>query len=209
MEVHPERIDLRPFVLEVVSEIEPLVNERALTLTIGVGSTLPRIRTDPTHLRQILVNLLGNAVKFTAVGSIGIRACMIPGAKKVVAPDDSPSGQRLLTRSPDTDRPWIALQVTDTGRGISDTDRERIFEEFQQITVSGSGDVSNRGSGLGLAISRRLSRLIGGDLTVDSELGKGSTFTVWIPVHPADTDGDPTLAARGSRPADPEVSGVM
>ncbi|GAC1648413.1 MAG: hypothetical protein NVS4B3_03930 [Gemmatimonadaceae bacterium] len=185
MEVHPERIDLRPFVLEVASEMEPLVTERHLALSIAVGASLPRVRTDPTHLRQILVNLLGNAVKFTPSGSIGVRA------RAVGATDQrelATSAVRLSTRSPDPNRSWVALQVSDTGLGISAADQERIFDEFQQVGASAHAEIVERGSGLGLAISRRLARLIGGDLVVESQLGKGSTFTLWIPVHPADLE---------------------
>jgi signal transduction histidine kinase len=71
--------------------------------------------------------------------------------------------------------------VSDTGIGIGRNDQARIFEEFEQINAGPRGDSMNRGTGLGLPISRRLARLLGGDVTVESELGKGSTFTVWLP----------------------------
>ena len=77
---------------------------------------------------------------------------------------------------------WIALDVADTGVGIARNDQERIFEEFEQVNAGPRTDSMRRGTGLGLPISRKLARLLGGELTVMSELGKGSTFTVWIPV---------------------------
>src|SRR3712207_4791288 len=80
LEVHPEPIVLRPFVLNIVSELEPLISEKGLTLSITVGTTLPRVRTDPTHLRQIIVNLVGNAVKYTSSGGIAVRARLITAA---------------------------------------------------------------------------------------------------------------------------------
>ncbi len=90
----------------------------------------------------------------------------------------------------------IALQVADTGIGIPRDDLERIFDEFEQVNAGPRGDSMQRGTGLGLPISRRLARLLGGDITVESELGKGSSFTIWLPVDPADvrTAGEP--AAR-------------
>jgi signal transduction histidine kinase len=99
---------------------------------------------------------------------------------------DSPA----LPHTPDARRTWIALQVTDTGVGIAPGDQARIFEEFEQVNAGPRGDSMQRGTGLGLAISRRLAQLLGGDIGVESELGKGSTFTVWLTVHP--TDMEPT-----------------
>jgi signal transduction histidine kinase len=207
LEVHPEPIVLRPFVLNIVSELESLINEKGLTLSITIGATLPRVRTDPTHLRQIIVNLVGNAVKYTASGGIAVRARLIGAASPSRATDLSPptlTSRRhlprpeedgslaaiaaLAARAPRADRPWLALQVSDTGIGIAPEDQERIFEEFEQVNAGPRGDSMRRGTGLGLSISRRLARLLGAELSVESDLGRGSTFTLWLPVDPADLE---------------------
>ena len=196
LEVHTEILDLRPFVLDVASEVESLISEKQLSLSLAVGASLPRVRTDPTHLRQILVNLIGNAVKHTHAGGIVVRGRFVePGADggkpagvKFMTPRPTPApgspGRR--NRPPDPSRLWVALQVADTGVGIAATDHERIFDEFEQVNAGPRGDSMARGTGLGLSISRRLARLLGGDITLDSEVGKGSTFTLWLPVDPAD-----------------------
>ena len=193
LEVHTEPLVLRPFVLNVASEMESLVSERGLALSIAVGPSLPRIRTDQTHLRQILINLIGNAVKYTPSGGINVRAALVgdgtargssaaaangPGIVPA-APDD---GQPIVGAPPDPQKLWVALQVSDTGVGIASTDQHRIFDEFEQVNAGARTDSARRGTGLGLAISRRLARLIGGDLTVLSEPGRGSVFTVWLPL---------------------------
>jgi signal transduction histidine kinase len=215
LEVHPEPIVLRPFVLNIISELESLINEKGLTLSITVGATLPRVRTDPTHLRQIIVNLVGNAVKYTTSGGIAVRARLVSPASPARATDpsapvltrrDVPRPEEegslatiaaLAARAPRTDRPWLALQVSDTGIGIAPEDQERIFEEFEQVNAGPRGDSMRRGTGLGLSISRRLARLLGADLTVESELGRGSTFTLWLPVDPADLEVRRTPAVAG------------
>ena len=192
LEVHAETIVLRPFVLNVVSELEPLINERGLNLSIAVGASLPRVRTDPTHLRQILVNLIGNAIKYTPAGGIAVRARIAGQSLVTGARHPSPEDPTLLTRSPDRRKIWIALQVIDTGIGISPSDQERIFDEFEQVNAGPRGDSMERGTGLGLAISRRLARLLGGEISVESEPGKGSIFTIWLPVTPADLQMEST-----------------
>ena len=186
MEMHPEPVDLRPFVIDVASEFEALISERGLNLSLAIGGSLPRVRTDPTHLRQIIVNLLGNAVKYTPSGGIAVRARVIDergGARIVGAPSSVGAPQGGLI--------WVALQVADSGIGVAPTDRARIFEEFEQVNAGPRGDSMQRGTGLGLPISRRLARLLGGDITVESELGKGSTFTIWIPVDGTDLGARP------------------
>lgn len=189
LEVHPETIVLRPFVLNIASELESLVNERGLAFSIAVGASLPRVRTDPTHLRQILVNLIGNAVKYTPSGSVSIRARLVGAATHtLVSRRNTPDDPAVARQSPDARRVWVALQVVDTGVGIAAADQVRIFEEFEQVNAGPRGESMQRGTGLGLAISRRLAQLLGGDLRVDSQVGKGSTFTLWLPVHPADLE---------------------
>lgn len=181
LEVHTEMLKLRPFVIDVAAEVESLIHEKGLAFSISVPATLPRIATDPTHLRQILVNLLGNAIKFTPQGSIAMRAAVVPDGD--VSRFAASANKRPLLAAGGS---WVALQVSDTGIGIAEKDLERIFEEFEQVDAGPRGDSMRRGAGLGLTISRRLARLLDGDITAESTPGGGSTFTVWLP---ADTPG--------------------
>lgn len=200
LEVHPETLMLRSFVLNIASELESLINERGLSLSIAVGASLPKLRTDPTHLRHILVNLIGNAVKYTPSGGIAVRARFVPVAPSGVTPlrRQTPQDAAFGSRVPDIRRPWIALQVVDTGVGIAPGDQERIFDEFEQVNAGPRGDSMQRGTGLGLAISRRLAQLLGGNIGVDSQVGKGSTFTLWLPVHPGDIQSTPAEPVRAT-----------
>lgn len=182
LEIHTETIDLRPFVLDVASEIESLVSEKGLSLSLVMGAALPRIRTDPTHLRQILMNFIGNAVKYTNQGSIVIRTRFVESQPA----GRGSSGNTAFDRLADTAHPWIGIQVIDTGIGIHPSDQTRIFEEFEQVNAGPRGHSASRGTGLGLAISRRLATLLGGMVELESELGQGSTFTLWLPVDPSE-----------------------
>ncbi len=181
LDVHTEVLDVRPFVLDVASEVESLVNEKNLSLSLVMGAALPRIRTDPTHLRQILVNLIGNAVKYTDRGTIVVRTRVIPQADAITL---GMPASLLVDENPED--MWLLLQVTDSGIGIAPIDQERIFEEFEQVGAGPRADSPNRGTGLGLAISRRLARLLGGEISLVSDLGKGSTFSLWLPIHEYD-----------------------
>jgi len=179
-EVHVETIDLRAFVLELVSEVESLVSERGLNFSIAINPSLPRVRTDPMHLRQILMNLLGNAVKFTPSGGVAVRARIVDeqGATAgeigtVPRPWASPTGGMRGA--------WIALQVADSGIGVAPDDQERIFEEFEQVDAGSRGDSAQRGTGLGLATVYGIVKQSGGYVWVDSEPGRGSTFSVYLP----------------------------
>jgi signal transduction histidine kinase len=205
LEVHPETIVLRPFVLNIASELESLVSEKGLAFSITVGASLPRVRTDPTHLRQILINLIGNAVKYTPAGTVSVRARLLGAPPEfsarmtpiysTAAVAEDRIAAALLTRAPRSGT-WVALQVVDSGVGIAASDLERIFDEFEQVNAGPRGESMQRGTGLGLAISRRLARLLGGDITVESEPGRGSTFTVWLPVNPADLTRERPAADR-------------
>ena len=177
LDVHSESLDIRPFILDVASEVESLVNEKGLNLSLVMGSSLPRIRSDPTHLRQILVNLLGNAVKYTDVGSIIVKTRVVQEATAL-----EEGLPQIIVVANNGVSAWLAIQVIDSGIGIAFGDQERVFEEFEQVDAGPRADSPNRGTGLGLAISRRLARLLGGELLLRSEPGKGSTFTLWLPV---------------------------
>jgi len=181
LDVHAEVLDIRPFILDVASEMESLVNEKSLILSLTMGSALPRIRTDQTHLRQILVTLVGNAIKYTEKGTIVVRTRAVSHAEALIlgipvslAEIALPGGMLLL------------VQVTDPGIGIAPADQERIFEEFEQVGAGPRTDSVNRGTGLGLAISRRLARLLGGDMSLVSQAGEGSTFSLWLPIYDYD-----------------------
>jgi Signal transduction histidine kinase len=176
LDVHVETLDVRPFILDVASEVESLVNEKNLNLSLVMGSALPRVRTDPTHLRQILVNLLGNAIKYTDAGSIVVKTRLI--SREEAERQGLPAA--LAAKGGEIPS-WVSIQVIDSGIGISPVDQERVFEEFEQVDSGPRADSPNRGTGLGLAISRRLGRLLGGDLLLASQPGKGSTFTLWLP----------------------------
>ena len=178
LDVHIESLDIRPFILDVASEVESLVNEKNLTLSLVMGSALPKIRTDPSHLRQILVNLLGNAVKYTNEGSIIIKTRVL--LLDTALAEGLPA---LIAHLDDTVTSWLSIQVIDSGIGIPPSHQERVFEEFEQVDAGPRSDSPNRGTGLGLAISRRLARLLDGDLLLSSQPGKGSTFTLWLPLY--------------------------
>ncbi|MGH7649693.1 MAG: ATP-binding protein, partial [Gemmatimonadaceae bacterium] len=117
-----------------------------------------------------------------------------------------PGGPPATNRAASTDGGWIAVDVCDSGIGIAASERERIFGEFEQVNAGPRGDSIRRGTGLGLAISRRLARLLGGDIAVDSDYGKGSTFTVWLPIEldavkqtaQPDAAAEPSSVAHGS-----------
>jgi signal transduction histidine kinase len=181
LDVHTEVLDIRSFILDVASEVESLLNEKDLSLSLTMGGALPRIRTDPIHLRQILVNLIGNAIKYTDKGTIVVRTRTISwkGALALGMPDS-------LLETSKLEGTLLLIQVTDPGIGILLTNQERIFEEFEQIGAGPRTDSVNRGTGLGLAISRRLARLLGGDMSLVSQVGEGSSFSLWLPIHDHD-----------------------
>ena len=162
MEVDLQDTDLESIIDSVITVVQPSADAKGLRLDVFVARDLPVVRTDPRHVRQILMNLVSNAIKFTDRGSVTI----------------------VARRSLEGPERFLSLVVQDTGTGIAAPDHERIFEEFEQVRPSGRGDSMQRGTGLGLAISRKLARLLGGDIHVESALGEGSRFTAEIPLEP-------------------------
>ena len=169
--------------LDVFADVDSLMRARArekgITLSIQYQTPAPmRIRTDPTRLRQILLNLVGNAIKFTDAGGATVQiSCQNEPHPPGLRASATSHGQIAL---PGAAGPVLTVQVADTGIGISPEQQARIFQPFTQ------GDVSTTrrfgGTGLGLSISRRLAALLGGSLSVKSELSKGSIFTLTLPL---------------------------
>lgn len=154
--------DLRTFAAETRDLWQPKVDSRRVTLRIGVSrSAETRIVSDAGRLRQILFNLVSNAVKFTDRGQITVQ----------------------LTTQTRADTLLLVMTVSDTGRGITDMDKQRLFEAFEQADAMTSA--THGGSGLGLGIARGLARRLGGDLTLTDNAGGGCIFQVTVPVEHA------------------------
>lgn len=155
MEVQLANFALGPLVDMLMTTTQPLVRQDTVRLETVVPDNLPPIYSDQDKVKQILINMLSNAAKFTLEGQIIV------------------SVEQVEDR--------FDIKVTDTGAGIASDALEHIFEEFQQADTSTTREYG--GTGLGLSISRSLARLMGGDLTVSSEVGKGSTFILTLPVR--------------------------
>ena len=155
-----------------LSDVGPQATSKGVHVTNAVSGSAADMPYwgDELRVRQILVNLLANAAKYTPAGG---RVTVSAGSA------DTSSPESVLKSGP-----WVYVRIEDTGEGIPPQRFEAIFEPFVQASAA---DASH-GAGLGLSISRRLSRLMGGDLSVQSEVGVGSTFTLWLPVAPTDPD---------------------
>jgi signal transduction histidine kinase len=148
-------VDGVELVRDAILAIEPMVEKKSLQLTVDLPPAPIAMHTDEVKVRQIIINLLANAVKFTDCGGIAIGLTQLDDSK-------------------------IALKISDSGVGISSQDIERIFEPFVQANRSASRP--HEGTGLGLSVSRELARLLGGDLVATSRLGEGSVFTAILPL---------------------------
>ncbi|MCA9257339.1 MAG: HAMP domain-containing histidine kinase, partial [Phycisphaerales bacterium] len=158
LELHLTSVNLREMLDNLLDFVRPLANKKSLQLSAVVPDEAPSIESDAGRIQQILYNLLSNAIKFTPEG-----------------------GLVEMTLEPQTDE-HVAIHVRDTGIGIPAEKLDAVFETFRQL--DGSVTREYGGTGLGLAISRDLARLLGGALSVSSEQGKGSTFTVILPLTP-------------------------
>ena len=149
-------MNLTPLINEVVDTARPLAEQNNNRLVVKCQENLGSLTVDPMRLRQILLNLLSNACKFTKQGEV-----------------------TLLARKLVNEGHWIEFAVSDTGIGMTPEQQAKLFEEFTQADSSTARQYG--GTGLGLAITRKLARMMGGDVTLTSEAGKGSTFTVRLP----------------------------
>jgi protein-histidine pros-kinase len=157
MDVHAEPLDAEEVIRQVVQTLETQADSKNLELTIDIQSSRLRIRTDRRVLSQILLNLLGNAIKFTGRGSVTI----------------------TLSSAVENGAELSLFTVTDTGPGIKVEHQARLFEPFAQFGEADGGQ--QRGTGLGLHLSRRLAETLGGSIAFDSTPGEGSRFTLLLP----------------------------
>ncbi len=156
MDIHPRPFSVISTIETILERLEPMAREKKIQLRHALPEELPPIESDEARVQQILQNLIANAVKFTEEGSVAITGS--------------------------TDGDHIAIKISDTGIGIPKKDLPHIFEEFRQ--VDGTTARPYEGTGLGLAIAHKTAHMLGGEVTVESLVGKGSTFTLTLPVKP-------------------------
>jgi signal transduction histidine kinase/ActR/RegA family two-component response regulator len=177
--VHADRFVIDDLFASLRGMFRPLHDDDHLSLVFEPAPDLPTIRSDESKVAQVLRNLVSNALKFTQDGEVRVSA-------------------RL-----DDEQGMVAFTVADTGIGIAPEDRVRIFEEFEQ--VEGPLQAGTRGTGLGLAVSQRLATVLGGAISLDSEPGRGSTFTLSIPVAYSDVESGVARSARADTASIPGV----
>jgi signal transduction histidine kinase len=156
LELSPQTVQLAPLVDEVVGTARQLAEQNKNRLVVDAQENLGALTVDPMRLRQILLNLLSNACKFTKAGEVKLAARKVSNGNK-----------------------FVEFAVSDTGIGMTAEQQAKLFEEFSQADATTAQLFG--GTGLGLAITRKLARMMGGDVTVTSEPGKGSVFTVRLP----------------------------
>jgi signal transduction histidine kinase len=157
MELQLEDFALAPLIDGVVKTIEPLAAKNENRVTVSCDAAIGKLYADQMRLRQALLNLMSNANKFTERGTISVDA----------------------RQSEENSRDWITIAVADTGIGMTPEQMRKLFQEFSQADVATTRKYG--GTGLGLAISKRFCQMMGGDITVESEVGCGSTFTIRLP----------------------------
>src|SRR3974377_219891 len=157
MELNLAPVALPPLIDEVVKTIEPLAAKNGNHVAVHCDAAIGMIHADQMRLRQALLNLMSNANKFTEKGTVTIATC----------------------QKQENGRDWVALSVADTGIGMTPEQMDKLFQEFSQASSKTASKYG--GTGLGLVISKRFCQMMGGDITVESEVGRGSTFTNRLP----------------------------
>jgi adenylate cyclase len=156
LELNPQTVQLAPLIKDVIDTAAQLAEQNKNRLVVDAQENLGALTVDPMRLRQILLNLLSNACKFTKAGEV-----------------------KLAARKVSNGSSFVEFAVSDTGIGMTAEQQAKLFEEFSQADATTAQRFG--GTGLGLAISRKLARMMGGDVTVTSEPGKGSIFTMRLP----------------------------
>jgi PAS domain S-box-containing protein len=196
LDVRESSVDLRDMTASLIRQQEVLARNKGLNLTCRVAPDVPgRVFVDPVRLTQLLLNLVGNAIKYTEHGDVRVEI----RREAVTAPDGGPE---------ETPRAVLVFSVADTGIGIPEDSRETVFDSFSQVDCGLTKKYA--GTGLGLAICKKIAGLLGGDLSFDSQVGRGSTFRFRAPLAVDDRGGLepehaascplPPAAAPGGRP---------
>jgi signal transduction histidine kinase len=159
MDLYLETFDLADMIHDVATTVQPLVKKNANTLVVQCADNLGPMRADLTKVRQALFNLLSNACKFTKQGTVALE----------------------ITRQAEDGAEWMTFRISDTGIGMPPEQMGRLFQAFSQAEASTARQYG--GTGLGLAITKRFCQMMGGDVTVESEVGKGATFTIRLPTE--------------------------
>jgi len=174
MTLYLETFDLSLLIQETIATVQPLIEKNGNTLSAHIQDEgekrLGQIHADQTKVRQCLFNLLSNASKFTKKGNIQLTIERQPAAA---------AGHGLPANANQPD--WVIFRVTDTGIGMTNEQIEKLFQPFTQADASTTRHFG--GTGLGLAITQRFCQMMGGKITVESEMGRGSTFTIWLPAE--------------------------
>ncbi|HXP62282.1 MAG TPA: response regulator [Dongiaceae bacterium] len=197
-----ESFDVAKLVQDVAATVRPLVAKSGNRLEVECPLDIGPMRADQTKVRQVLFNLLSNANKFTASGRIRLSV-----EREISGAGTLPAGRQdaCPTPAPRSDAPTLHFRISDTGIGMTPEQVAKLFQPFTQAEASTTRKYG--GTGLGLAISKKFCHMMGGDLTVASELGKGSTFTVSLPLEPRQdpSGGQDGRARTGARqePAEP------
>src|SRR5205807_544005 len=185
MELYLESFDVAGLVRDIAAVIQPLAARNSNRLEMRCPDEIGTMRADLTKVRQALFNLLSNACKFTDRGAISLAV-----AREVRDGQD-----------------WMVFSLSDTGIGMTPEQLTRLFEVFSQADAATTRKYG--GTGLGLALSRRLCRMMGGDVTVDSEVGRGSTFTIRLPAVVAEAVEEPAAPAPAADRVIPGVGTVL
>jgi signal transduction histidine kinase/CheY-like chemotaxis protein/putative methionine-R-sulfoxide reductase with GAF domain len=185
MELYLESFDVAGLVRDIAAVVQPLAAKNANRLEVRCADDIGAMHADLTKVRQALFNLLSNACKFTDRGTVSV----------------------AVTRAAEQGQDWMTFAVSDTGIGMTPEQLARLFEAFAQADAATTRKYG--GTGLGLALSRRLCRMMGGDVTAESEAGRGSTFTIRLPATVAEPDEEPVAPAPVAERVIPGVGTVL
>jgi len=189
-ELDSQTVSIQELCRDCLNMVQPRANRKRLALSLELDYRVDQVNLDPRRVRQMIINLLSNAIKFTPEkGRVRLSVSLAYGGQLIddFRPDDSPIN---------VSTPYLCLAVTDTGIGVPEDKKHLLFRPFQQIDSS----LTRRhdGTGLGLALTKRLAEMHGGTVSLETQVGQGSTFRIWLPLHELRGMASFTAAAEGA-----------